>query len=90
MNAIHWKTPYDSAYPNTPKKYKIQGSNDNFENDIHDLTDELTTASAQDGDKTVTFDNEDYYLYYRMYITETWRTGTGYAAVGILQFYGRT
>ena len=73
------------------KKYKIQGSNDGFVSDINDLFTSDAVGSTTAGDKYIledSFNNNAYYLYYRLLVVESWQNdGTAY--VNELQFYGR-
>jgi hypothetical protein len=96
VNPICAKKAYLVLYNNLEAthsvSYKIQGSNDGFANDVHDLTQELsvTVLGAQNtfvGD--IELNNDDFYLYHR--IIRTSDTGGQYArfCVAALQFYGR-
>lgn len=75
--------------------YKIQASNDNFVNDIHDLAsgeNEYQTGEfGLDKFREYTFDNDNYYLYYRYLMVDVFPSGKQKTAfvVNYLQFYGR-
>ena len=70
------------------KSYKIQGSNDGFSSDIHDLYEE--TLSSDTGlDKVVIFSNPAPYKYYRFLSTSDTYYSDGRCSIVTLQFYGR-
>lgn len=70
--------------------YKYQGSNDGT--NWTDLSDSITIGSQQNNTDGVTdiIENDDYYLYYQLYISSQTMTGATYKGqVRELQFYGR-
>ena len=68
-----------------PTEFKIQGSNDNSTWD--DVSDVMTYNASSPIFEAV-FDNDNYYLYYRMYITKSNNMSYNPFVYG-LQFYGR-
>ena len=69
--------------------YKIQGSNDGFVSDVHNLTDVITWSNSNPKESVCKFANDSEYTSYRVLML----TGIATAAallVTELQFYGRT
>ena len=64
-------------------KYKIQGSNDGFVNDTHDLTEEIANPTR---DIACTIASDNSYSAYRLYITAV---NANSPTAQSLQFYGR-
>ena len=79
---------YVSSYGPYLKNYKIQGSNDNFINDIHDLY-SGTFENIANPEQTVSFENNQTYTYYRILCLDSYRVdgGSYYAGMTELQFY---
>ena len=68
INRLGYIKRYESSASN--QVWKVQGSNDNFVSDTHDLSNEFTVITASDQDKSwhyVNFNNVDSYLSYRVY-----------------------
>ena len=64
--------------------YKIQGSNDN--SNWADVSSSITTLNGY-----IDLDNDDYYLYYRLYIiSQTLSSSVAGGRIYTLQFYGRS
>lgn len=61
---------------------KILGSNDNFSFDSHILKDNITISTTEN--KTIYFDNNEEYLYYRLAFTNT---ASNWFRIQTLQFY---
>lgn len=72
------------------KTYKVQASNDDFVSDIHDLTDLITRDNSKNvpkGSDSITFNNNNAYTSYRLYITERFAGQGSHVGCAILQFY---
>ena len=76
--------PYYSNAGAYAKDYIVQGSNDGFVNDVHDLY--SGTHPNSDTTSSVTFNNNNEYLYYRLYLSTTYRDGY---SLWDLQFYAK-
>lgn len=74
---------YESGAPFI-KDFKIQGSNDGFTSDIHDLYD--GSFLATDTSKTVTLTNTSAYTSYRLNVINVFNS-SGYASIKTVQFY---
>lgn len=72
------------------KNFKIQGSNDGFSSDVHDLYTGATESDSSSSAKVRGFfDNSTAYKYYRLYVIDNWSSNTSIAiAIISLQFYG--
>lgn len=87
INCLGYVKRYESSASN--QVWKVQGSNDNFVSDIHDLSNEFTVITASDQDKSwhyVIFNNVDSYLYYRVYEVSNNNSGLNPSFME-LQFY---
>lgn len=84
INALYLTTMQQGV-----KKFKVQGSNDGFVSDTHDLTSEISVDSVS-GDTLFKYAilNDNAYKYYRVYIIEYW--DNSYIQIKRVQFYGRT
>ena len=71
---------------NEPKEYKVQGSNDGFVSDIHDLLEVNISAHEVSGTKIL--NNNNAYTSYRILISTAWTSGAG-SIYKELNFYGR-
>lgn len=87
INAIGITTRY-STDANMLKTYKIQGSNDAFTSDIHDLYEE-TLDNRDYGTIRRSFTNSSSYKYYRLYAVTDSYYNRGNISCLELQFYGR-
>lgn len=89
IRAFEFDTLYDTNL--RVKNFKIQGSNDGFSSDIHDLYTGATESDSSASAKVIGFfDNSTAYKYYRLYVIDNWSSNTNIAiAVISLQFYGR-
>jgi hypothetical protein len=76
--------PYDYNNYIRLKNYKIQGSNDNFVSDVHDLATDI--YPNQTVAKENVFSNNAKYQYYRYFINDS---HDGYIGAKDIQFYGR-
>lgn len=75
-----------TAY-NRVKNFKVQGSNTGDTNDWHDIYTGICQSTSSATPQVFTFDNDDYYLQYRVYVVDSYSSVT--IAVLSLQFYGR-
>ncbi len=72
-------------------KAKIQGSNDNFATDSHDIKlFNIQITVNQTYDETITFENDNTYRYWRIAIDTMYVTNVYQFKISELQFYGRT
>lgn len=79
----------DNTAVQSPKNFKIQASNDG--SSWTDLGTFLNANNTYGGVTTYNIDNDDYYLYYRLYVVDVNTTGSyTYVAIAELQFYGRS
>lgn len=98
MNPSNWYVGYKFINPicvkkakvisttNSPKRYKIQASNDNTTwTDVSGIITETDNANVN---TIVECNNDNYYLYYRIYVIEGFNPAQ--FRVYILQFYGRS
>ena len=76
-----------SASVRALKDFVIEGSNDNFTNDVHELGSYTNSNSGGSGVSWYDVDNNDAYTQIRLRFTSTY--GSGETAIGRLQFYGR-
>lgn len=82
---------YNPEYGLYAKDYVIQGSNDNFIDDIHNLHNG-SFENKDVGTVTITISNICPFLYYRLYSSSTYMRSNDnkpYHAIDELQFYGR-
>ncbi len=86
MHILFRVNPSSSAVTQTIT-YRIEGSNDG--NTFESITTFTTDNTSATADKTVTFDNDNYYLYYRLYVVSG-STASGQNGAISLQFYGRS
>jgi hypothetical protein len=70
------------------KSFIVQGSNDGFSSEIVDI---YTGMLDDDGARPYyhEFDNDDYYLSYRLFIVDHWASSSTGIKVKEIQFYGR-
>lgn len=76
---------YQSSQPFV-KDFKLQGSNDGFVSDEHDLY--SGSFSTSETEKNVVLSNTTAYTSYRLKVENVYNS-SGYATVNTLQFYGR-
>ena len=75
-----------TAY-NRVKNFKVQGSNTGDTNDWHDIYTGICQNTPDATPQVFEFDNDDYYLQYRVYVVDSYSSTT--IGTMSLQFYGR-
>ena len=76
------------TYYNYVKSFKLQGSNDGFMSDEHDLTETKLLSNSDVGKVSYCFSNDEDYIYYRLKDVTT-HAPNNEKQIRTLQFYGR-